>query len=266
MSLSASPQAPLLAAENLSISLGGKRVLDSVHLAIAPGEIVTLIGPNGSGKTTLVRALLGLVRPDSGRTVRNAKRVAYVPQNFARDWSIPLSALRFLTAFGGGTDAEAMAALARTGAEETAERNMASLSGGEMARVALARALSRKPDILVLDEPLAGVDLGGEAALYELIAETRDALDAAILLVSHDLHIVMAAADRVICLNGHICCEGDARLVAKDPAFLNLFGKRLAEQLALYSHHHDHSHLPSGEIDDHGAHHGAHHGEDHHHG
>jgi zinc transport system ATP-binding protein len=258
MSSSASRQAPLLAAENLSISLGGKHILDAVDFAIAPREIVTLIGPNGSGKTTLVRALLGLARPDSGRIVRNAKRVAYVPQYFARDWSLPLTARRFLTAFGGGGDKEATDALKRTGASETADRIMASLSGGEMSRVALSRALLRRPDILVLDEPLAGVDLGSEAALYELIAETRDELGAAILLVSHDLHIVMAAADRVICLNGHICCEGDAQAVAKDPAFLNLFGKRLAEQLALYSHHHDHTHLPSGEIDDHGHHHGGH--------
>ncbi len=241
-------KAPLLAAENLSISLGGKRILQGVDVAVSQGEIVTLIGPNGSGKTTLIRALLGLVRPDDGRAVRNAKRVAYVPQYFARDWSLPLSAARFVSAFGSGSERDAREMLRRTGAEETAKRHMASLSGGEMARVALARALLRRPDILVLDEPLAGVDLQGEAALYELIAQMRDEMGAAVLLVSHDLHIVMAAADRVVCLNGHVCCEGDAKAVVQDPAFTSLFGRRLAEQLALYSHHHDHAHAPSGAV------------------
>jgi zinc transport system ATP-binding protein len=240
--------APLLAAENLSISLGGKHILRGVDIAVRPGEIVTLIGPNGSGKTTLVRALLGLVRPDGGRTIRTAKRVAYVPQFFARDPSLPLSAQRFVAAFGGGSEREAEEMLKRTGAIDTASRQMASLSGGEMARVALARALTRKPDILVLDEPLAGVDLQGEASLYELIGQIRDETGTAVLLVSHDLHIVMAAADRVVCLNGHVCCEGDAKAVARDPAFTSLFGRRLAEQLALYSHHHDHAHAPSGAV------------------
>jgi zinc transport system ATP-binding protein len=241
-------EAPLLAAENLSISLGGKPILQGVDIAVRPREIVTLIGPNGSGKTTLIRALLGLLRPDGGRAIRNAKRVAYVPQFFARDWSLPLNARRFVAAFGGGSDDAALEMLKRTGAEETAERHMASLSGGEMARVALARALLRQPEILVLDEPLAGVDLQGEAALYELIGQMRDEMGAAVLLVSHDLHIVMAAADRVVCLNGHVCCEGDAKAVVQDPAFTSLFGRRLAEQLALYSHHHDHAHAPSGAV------------------
>lgn len=248
MSKTAPEDAPLLAAENLSISLGGKHVLQKVDIAVRPGEIVTLIGPNGSGKTTLVRALLGLVRPDGGRTIRNAKRVAYVPQFFARDASLPLTARRFVSAFGGGSAGEAEDMLKRTGAVDTALRQLASLSGGEMARVALARALTRRPDILVLDEPLAGVDLQGEASLYELIGQIRDETGAAVLLVSHDLHIVMAAADRVVCLNGHVCCEGDAKAVTQDPAFASLFGRRLAEQLALYSHRHNHAHAPSGAV------------------
>jgi zinc transport system ATP-binding protein len=283
MALTLPHTTPLLAADTLSITLGGKRILEAVDLAVLPGEIVTLIGPNGSGKTTLVRALLGLVAPSSGRVLRNAKRVAYVPQFFARDWSLPLNALRFVADFGGGSETDALAMLKRTGADQAANRHMASLSGGEMARVALARALLRRPDILVLDEPLAGVDLAGEAALYELIGKMRDETGVAIFLVSHDLHIVMAAADRVICLNGHVCCEGDARDVVKDPAFISLFGPRLAQQLALYTHHHDHSHAPSGAVlsevdgtaapDAHGHDHKAHdheghdhHGHDHHDG
>jgi zinc transport system ATP-binding protein len=258
--------APLLAAEHLGVVLNGRTILDHVDLAVRPGEIVTLIGPNGSGKTTLVRALLGLVAPSSGRVVRNAARVAYVPQFFARDASLPLSALDFVAGFGKASEAEALAMLKRTGADHAASRPMAQLSGGEMARVALARALTRRPDILVLDEPLSGVDLAGEAALYELIGEMRAETGVAVFLVSHDLHIVMAAADRVVCLNGHVCCEGDARDVVKDPAFINLFGPRVADQLALYTHHHDHIHAPSGAVVSDGTQHGHSHGDGHHHG
>lgn len=240
--------APLIAAEDVSLVYGGIRILDGISLSVRPGEIVTLIGPNGSGKTSLVRALLGVVHPASGRVVRRARRIAYVPQIFARDSSLPLTARRFVAALGGGSDADALAAMERTGAREAADRQMASLSGGEMARVALARALLKKPDLLVLDEPLAGVDLAGEAQLYELIANLRSETGVGIILVSHDLHIVMASSDHVICLNHHICCEGAGHAVVRDPAFIALFGPRLAEQLAVYTHHHDHAHAASGAV------------------
>jgi zinc transport system ATP-binding protein len=252
---------PLVTAENISVSYGGERILDSVSLAVSRGEIVTLIGPNGSGKTTLVRALLGLVALNSGRIVRHTTRIGYVPQSFARDKSLPMTARRFVAGFGEAGAQDALEALARAGVEETAERQLASLSGGEMARVGLARALLRQPEILFLDEPLSGVDLAGEAALYELIAEVRNETGAAIFLVSHDLHVVMATADRVICLNHHICCEGDAKSVVKDPGFVAMFGPGLAAQLAVYTHHHDHAHAPSGAVlDPADAHHGHKHG------
>src|SRR6267154_1950882 len=215
---------PLLAADNVSLSYGGVKILDTVSLSLKPGEIVTLIGPNGSGKTTLVRVLLGLIRPQTGRVVRNAERIGYVPQFFVRDRSLPITALRFCLLFSGANKDEAMAALERTGVAHVAEHQLHSLSGGEMARVALARVILKRPELLVLDEPLAGVDIAGEAALYELIARMRTELGAAILLVSHDLHVVMAAADHVVCLNRHVCCEGDAAAVVRDPAFIALFG------------------------------------------
>lgn len=258
-----SSRAPLLAAVKVSVSFGAQRIIEAVDLAVHPGEILTLIGPNGSGKTTLVRTLLGLVRPASGHVVRNASRIGYVPQIFPRDRSLPMTARRFVAGLGGGSDADAVAALKRCGVDNSSDRQMASLSGGEMARVALARALLRKPDLLILDEPLAGVDLAGEAALYELIAGVRDETGAAVLLVSHDLHIVMATADHVVCLNHHICCEGDAHAVVQDPAFIALFGAQVASQLALYTHHHDHAHALSGDIVPE-AH--DHHGHDHSHG
>jgi zinc transport system ATP-binding protein len=255
---------PLIAAEKLTVTYGGTPILDGVDLAIRPGEIVTLIGPNGSGKTTLLRALLGLVPVTSGRILRNTKRIGYVPQSFGRDRSLPLTALRFLTSLAAGTENDAYEALAKTGVGHTAMRQVSSLSGGEMARVALARALLKRPELLVLDEPLAGVDIAGEAALYELIAGMRTELGVAILLVSHDLHVVMAAADHVICLNRHICCEGDAAAVVRDPAFIALFGPNVADQIALYTHRHDHAHSASGAIvhappHDHGGHHRHHH-------
>jgi len=239
---------PLIAAEHLGVSFGGAPILDHVDLAVRAGEIVTLIGPNGSGKTTLVRALLGLVVPTQGRVVRHAERVGYVPQGFTRDRSLPLTASRFVAGFEGGSKTDAFDALARTGVAATAERQLSSLSGGEFARVALSRALLRKPQLLVLDEPLAGVDIAGEASLYELIASMRDETGCGILLVSHDLHVVMASADHVVCLNRHICCEGDAGDVVRNPAFAQLFGPRVAEQLALYTHRHDHVHTSSGQV------------------
>ena len=261
---------PLIAADRLSVTYGGSRVLDGVSVAVNPGEIVTLIGPNGSGKTTLVRALLGLVLPDSGTVTRRAQRIAYVPQLFARDRSLPMTARRFVATFGGGSDAEAREVLAHTGAAHAADRQMAFLSGGEMARVALARALLRKPDLLILDEPLAGVDLAGEAALYQLIAQVRNETGVGIFLVSHDLHMVMAAADHIVCLNRHVCCEGDAHAVVHDPAFIAMFGKPLADQLALYTHRHDHAHDASGALLADHAHdhhdHGHQHDREHRHG
>jgi zinc transport system ATP-binding protein len=228
--------------EGVDVSVG--RIVDQVSLHIGPREIVVLIGPNGSGKTTLIKALLGLERHDGVVRRRPGVRIGYVPQHFPRDASLPITVGRFLALYGG-----AHAALARVGCERLADYQLATLSGGEMARVLLARAVASKPDLLVLDEPFAGVDITGEAALYALIAQLRDELGCGVLLVSHDLHVVMAQASRVICLNRHICCQGEARDVVRDPAFAELFGPRVASELAIYHHHHDHEHAPSGEVE-----------------
>ena len=234
---------PLIAAKTLSVRAGGTQILNDVSIAIHRREIVTLIGPNGSGKTTLLKALLGLTSA-RGEIVRApGLKVGYVPQSFAPDPSLPITAERFLRLFA---DTEAsMAALMRVGVAQASDRQLSALSGGETARVLLARAIAVKPDLLVLDEPLSGVDVSGEAALYHLIAELRDELNCGILLVSHDLHVVMSKADRVVCLNHHVCCEGVAHDVVRDPAFTELFGAR--GELALYPHHHDHAHTLTGE-------------------
>jgi zinc transport system ATP-binding protein len=215
-----------------------------VDFEIRAGEIVTLIGPNGSGKTTLLKALLGLA-PATGTLSRKPNlRVGYVPQNFARDRSLPITVYRFMRLFA--SEDSVSAALDRVGIRHLRTRQIVALSGGELARVLLARAIAGKPELLILDEPLAGVDVAGEAALYHLIAEFRDEFGCAVLLVSHDLHVVMAQADRVVCLNGHVCCEGKAEQVVRDPAFAQLFGPRVASELALYVHRHDHSHAGNG--------------------
>lgn len=230
----------LISATSLSLRSGSTTILDHVDFQVAAGEIVTLIGPNGSGKTTLLKALLGLVRVQGVIARKPGLRIGYVPQNFARDRSLPITAERFARLFA---DANAVdAAFERTGIAQLKTHQLASLSGGELARVMLARAIASKPELLILDEPLAGVDVAGEAALYHLIADIRDEIGCGIVLVSHDLHVVMAQADRVVCLNSHVCCEGRAEQVVSDPAFAQLFGPRVVGELALYAHRHDHAH------------------------
>ena len=208
----------LLQASDISVALGGVLVLDRVSLAVEPGEIVTVLGPNGSGKSTLLRALLGIVPLSGGSVGREAGlRLGYVPQRLGFDASLPMTVRRFLSLPLRVGDREASAALQRVGLEDVGLRQMSALSGGQLQRVLLARALLASPQLLVLDEPTQGLDQPGEAAFYRLIEEVRRETGAGVLMVSHDLHVVMAASDRVICLNHHICCEGTPRVVSNAP-------------------------------------------------
>jgi zinc transport system ATP-binding protein len=237
----------LAVAHNVSVRRGGRLVLKGVDLEIRAGEIVTLIGPNGGGKSTLVRAMLGLVELDGGEVARRpGLRAGYVPQRLAIDRTMPLSVRRFMTLTRPAAPAEIAAALAETGADHLIGRSIHDLSGGEFQRVALARALLCRPELLVLDEPVQGVDFSGEIALYELIGAIRDRYGCGILLVSHDLHLVMRATDRVVCLNGHICCAGGPDAVRRDPQFLRLFGVGGGAPIAIYTHQHDHTHGTGG--------------------
>jgi zinc transport system ATP-binding protein len=256
-----SPSSPLIEAKQVSKLFGDNRVLDAVGLAISPGEIVTLIGPNGSGKTTLVRILLGLVPPSSGSVTRRpGLKVGYVPQIVHTDETLPLTVRRFLTLPRHVSKRDADGALKEVGAAHVAGTQLDRISGGEMRRVLLARALLRDPDLLVLDEPAAGVDVGGQAELYDLVCTIRDRHHCGVLMVSHDLHLVMAATDQVVCLNHHVCCTGQPDAVSRHPEYLALFGRHAGETLAVYTHHHDHQHGLSGEaIDDHGHGHGHNH-------
>lgn len=233
----------LLAAHDISVTLGGDDVLSHVTLAMNAGEIVTILGPNGSGKSTLLRALLGILPLTSGHVTRApGLRLGYVPQRLSVDRSLPLTVRRFLSLPHRATDQAAAAALARVALQGLGPRQMSALSGGQFQRVLLARALLNTPQLLVLDEPTQGLDQPGEAAFYRLIEEVRQDTGAGVLMVSHDLHVVMAASDRVICLNHHICCEGTPRVVSNAPEYRALFGLGTQGALALYQHEHDHSH------------------------
>ena len=239
------PDAPkrLIAAEHVCVRFGATEVLHDVTLSVLPGEIVTIVGPNGSGKSTLLRALLGIVPVASGRVMRApGLRIGHVPQRLTLDRSLPMTVRRFLSLPLRVTDAAATAALARVGLPGVERQQMAGLSGGQMQRVLLARALLSDPQVLVLDEPTQGLDQPGEASFYRLIEEVRQATGTAVLMVSHDLHVVMAASDRVICLNGHICCEGTPHVVSTAPEYRALFGLGTQGALALYQHVHDHDH------------------------
>jgi len=262
----------LIAARHACVRFGGTEVLHDISLRVDAAEIVTIVGPNGSGKSTLLRALLGITPLAAGRVSRRpGLRIGYVPQRLQIDRTLPMTARRFLSLPIRQTPVASAAALARVGVPEVAERQMTDLSGGQFQRVLLARALLTEPDLLILDEPTQGLDQPGEAAFYRLIEELRRDTGCAVLMVSHDLHVVMSASDRVICLNGHICCEGTPHVVSNAPEYRALFGLGTQGALALYQHVHDHDHTHE-HRHDHSHDHGpspdhpradAHHGHDH---
>jgi zinc transport system ATP-binding protein len=238
----------LLALQQVSLRIGGRDVLQAVDLEVRSREIVTVVGPNGGGKTSLLRVALGLTPPSRGHVRRpHGLRIGYMPQRLHIDPSLPLTVERFLGLTGAKTDG-ITGALARVGASRVVHHPLQAISGGEWQRVLLARALLRKPDLLVLDEPAQGVDLHGQQELYHLLGHLRRETGCAILMVSHDLHLVMASTDRVVCLNGHVCCSGPADTVATHPEYLALFGQAEAPDIGVYAHHHDHHHDMHGRV------------------
>ena len=237
---------PLIAAHGLSVEAGGNTVLNGVEIEVHEGEIVTMVGPNGGGKTTLVRALLGLQPISAGSVTRRpGLRVGYLPQRFQVDIALPITAGRLLSLASRASVAQMEEILDEVGAAHLIGRMLANLSGGELQRVLLARALLKQPELLILDEPDQGVDVTGRLDLFETIAGIRSRRGCGILMISHDLHLVMASTDRVICLNGHVCCSGHPSSVVRHPAYIELFGTRAASGLAVYTHEHDHTHSVS---------------------
>ena len=233
----------LIATHDLRLVLGGQTVLDGVNIAIEKGEIVTIVGPNGSGKSSLLRALIGALKPAKGTITRSpGLRIGYVPQKLQIDASLPLTVQGFLNLPRRQSRDVVKTALQKAGVPDLAEQQMSSLSGGQFQRVLLARALLNTPDILILDEATQGLDQPGAAAFYRQIEDVRREMGCAVLMVSHDLHVVMATSDRVLCLNGHVCCEGTPEIVADAPEYRALFGTGTQGALALYRHEHTHSH------------------------
>ncbi|MDG2451535.1 MAG: metal ABC transporter ATP-binding protein [Paracoccaceae bacterium] len=233
----------LLSAKGLTVILGGHTALRNVDFVISKGEIVAVVGPNGSGKTTLIRALVGAVPPSSGTIVKDANlRIGYVPQRLTIDPTLPMTVGRFLNLPTRRSKSEVQDALENAGVGGISKRQMTALSGGQFQRVLLARAVLEKPHLLILDEPTTGLDQPGSADFYRQIEEVRSNLNCAVLMVSHELHVVMSASDRVVCLNGHVCCHGTPDIVASAPEYRALFGSGTQGALALYLHDHDHHH------------------------
>ncbi|MDF1601020.1 metal ABC transporter ATP-binding protein [Mesorhizobium sp. YIM 152430] len=240
---------PLVRMTGAGVHRAGRWLVRGVDMEIRPGEIVTLIGPNGSGKSTTAKTAIGILKPQEGAVARKpGLKVGYVPQRLAIDWTLPLTVERLMKLTGTPSAMQVAEALEATGVAHLAKAEVQTLSGGEFQRTLLARAMVRNPDLLVLDEPVQGVDFSGEVALYELIRRIRDRTGCGILLISHDLHVVMADTDTVICLNGHVCCRGTPQNVVASPEYLKLFGARAAETLAIYRHRHDHTHLADGRV------------------
>ncbi len=240
----------LVTASGINVTLQGRQILDGVNLSVLRGQIVTLIGPNGAGKTTLVRVILGLLKPGAGEIMRQpGMRIGYMPQRLHLSENLPLTVRRFLDlGCHKQCESDLLGVIRQLEIGHLLESPLQRLSGGEHQRVLLARALLRKPDLLVLDEPVQGVDVTGQAALYGLITKIREQLGCGVLMISHDLHLVMATTDQVLCLNHHVCCSGHPDSVSQHPAYLELFGAPASAKLAVYTHHHDHTHDSHGEI------------------
>ena len=238
----------LVSLENAGIYKSPKWLIRGVSLEVKSGQIVTLIGPNGSGKTTTAKMVLNILEPDEGELKRYTNKIAYVPQKINIDWTMPLRVVDFMRLTNNLSNNEIIESLNQTGVEKLFKEQIHGLSGGEFQRVLLARAIAKKPELLVLDEPVQGVDFNGEIDLYNIIKNISANLNCGILLVSHDLHFVMTATDHVVCLNGHICCSGKPSAVIKDKAYIELFGEHRSKTLTYYQHDHDHTHASDGSV------------------
>ena len=240
----------LVKLENAGVHRSSKWLVRGISFEINQGQIVTLIGPNGSGKTTTAKMILNILNTDEGLVTGNAKKMAYVPQKISIDWTMPLRVIDFMKLTSNLNNHQINESLTMTGVDKLLYNQINSLSGGEFQRVLIARAIAKKPDLLVLDEPVQGVDFNGEIALYNLIKEISISLNCGILLISHDMHFVMSTTNHVICLNGHICCSGTPSSVVKNPEYIKLFGEHNSETLSYYQHNHDHSHNHDGSVAD----------------
>lgn len=239
----------LLEVKEIALSYGNKTVLKNINLSIKEKSVTTIVGPNGAGKSSLLKVILKLIKADSGKVIYSPSlTIGYVPQKIHLDNNLPLTCQQFLKLKRGVKRGDLENIVNLLSIDHLMQSSMHRLSGGELQRVLFARALLNKPKLLVLDEPVQGVDINGQVELYNLINSSKQMFDCAVLMVSHDLHLVMANTDHVICINQHICCQGSADSVANDPDFISHFGTQYADNFALYTHHHDHHHHLDGDI------------------
>ncbi|MBF0785653.1 zinc ABC transporter ATP-binding protein ZnuC [Muribacter muris] len=240
---------PLVRLDNINVIFGEQPVLQNIDLKIYPNSITTIVGPNGGGKSTLLKVLLKLLPPTSGKVIhQSGLHIGYVPQKLQLEQAIPITVAKFLSLKPNVKPAHIDEALALFSITHLKANSMQKLSGGELQRVLLARAILAKPQLLVLDEPMQGVDITGQTELYQLLNKTRHWLNCAILMVSHDLNIVMANTDEVLCVNRHICCAGTPETISADPHFIRLFGDQFAKNVAFYTHNHNHHHDLHGNV------------------
>ena len=238
----------LVKLENTGVIRNNRWLVKGVSLKVEKGKIVTLIGPNGSGKSTTAKIALGIYKNIEGKVQKFTDKIGYVPQKISIDWTLPIRVSDFMSLTFNLKEDEINNSLELTGVKHLKDNDLRNLSGGEFQRVLIARAIAKKPDLLVLDEPVQGVDFKGELSLYELIKKISDELGCGILLISHDLHVVMSATDYVVCLNGHVCCSGTPIDVAKNNEYKTLFGEQASQILSIYEHKHDHEHSHEGDI------------------
>ncbi|OOF67570.1 zinc ABC transporter ATP-binding protein ZnuC [Rodentibacter caecimuris] len=242
-------KSPLIELKNITVKFGEKTALQNINLSIFPDSTITIVGPNGGGKSTLLKTLLKLQKPTDGQVIYHQNvQIGYVPQKIYLDANLPLTVERFLLLKPGCAKTDIETVLAQLSITHLKQNALQKLSGGEMQRVLLARAILNKPNLLILDEPTQGVDINGQAELYQLIKQTQKILNCAILMVSHDLHIVLADSKEVICINGHICCAGTPESLSNDPKFTHLWGNQITQNIAFYAHHHNHRHNLHGDV------------------
>ena len=239
----------LVKLEKTGVYKNNKWLVKDVSLEVNKGKIVTLIGPNGSGKSTTAKIALGLYKDIEGKVEKFTDKIGYVPQKISVDWALPIRVIGFMNLTQDLTNAELNDALTLTGMNHMKHNSLNDLSGGEFQRVLMARAIAKKPELLVLDEPVQGVDFTGEIALYKLIKNISESLKCGILIISHNLHVVMSKTDYVLCLNGHVCCSGTPVAVANDKKYKELFGDDVSKILSIYEHKHDHTHSSDGTIE-----------------
>jgi len=233
----------LISAKNVSVLKHQKSILDNIDIQINKNDFITIIGPNGAGKTMLLKCLMGFYKPTSGRIERKEKlKIGYMPQSISIINTMPITVKDFITVRKEYDDISLNKVITEVSIGEIINKQLSVLSGGEMQRVLLARSLLNNPDLLILDEPAQNLDISGQLNFYKLIQEIYSKRNISILMVSHDLHLVMVSTKKVLCLYKHICCSGAPQQIAKDPEFLSMFGKDMANMMSIYQHSHDHNH------------------------